>query len=303
MKNISTAFTSLLICLSCSVVAADQSRIDKLISQLSHERYVVREAASHRLVKEGIQVVPDLIKICLKSDAEISYRALLIVERIGLEGDPEDLKFVVEGLELLSRTGHPELIARSKRLAGQYDEYKSQLALKELRRLGAHVQEYDANNGFVPGLDIGARGVIIVDGRVVVANDPAPVEVANKTEPELEKPIQEIDEREFERGIEELRNQIRRKRASEKRSQEQTSLLKGYVFCCLVQQEAQEPDVSFDDIFVMPPDFGMGFAPPRSPTCRKVTNHNDRSELEGWDRRVQAVKPGEESVPVENRRH
>ena len=157
--RIATLLAIALLLVSSAVRGQDSSspahspeRVAELISQLSHEKYSVREDATSRLTESGVAVLPELLKACTSENSETAWRATQILEQIGLEGDVNDLKLVIRGLISVAGQGHPHFQRRCQKLAARYSEYKSEVAVQKIRAMGGQVNE-------TPGYGVAQAGV------------------------------------------------------------------------------------------------------------------------------------------------
>lgn len=169
--RIATLLAITLLLISSSVSAQDKTsatpnpeRIAELIAQLSHEKYTVREDATNQLSQFGVAIVPDLLTACTSENSETTWRAVQVLEQIGLEGQVDDLKLVIRGLISVGSQGHPHLLSRVQKLAARYTEYKSEVAVQKIRSMGGQVNE-SPNYGVAQA---GVRFIGPIEGRVII---------------------------------------------------------------------------------------------------------------------------------------
>jgi len=154
------------------------TRVAELIAQLSHEQYSVREEATNQLTQLGVAVVPELLVACGSENSETAWRAVQVLEQVGLEGEVDDLKLVIRGLVSAGSQGHPHLLSRVPKLAARYSEYKSEVAIQKIRSLGGQVNES-------PYYGVAQAGVRVIgpfDGGRVIMRGPVVVEKAREAD-------------------------------------------------------------------------------------------------------------------------
>jgi hypothetical protein len=138
--------------------------VSLLIEQLSAPKFAAREQASSELIALGMSAVPALLDACESTDPERAYRAIEAVEMIALSGSVEDLKLVMIGLLRKAKEGNPHLLSRCKKMISRYSEFRSELAVKKLRSMGATVGVYSTNHA-----DRFAADLIFIAPRMIVA--------------------------------------------------------------------------------------------------------------------------------------
>jgi hypothetical protein len=92
-----------------AATASDNERVittDEWVTELGHDDYLVREAASEQLVAAGAAAIGPLMRGAASDDTEIAWRSRTILVEIGIAGDEAVLDRVTRAADELARAGH-----------------------------------------------------------------------------------------------------------------------------------------------------------------------------------------------------
>jgi hypothetical protein len=79
---------------------------DDWVTELGHDDYLVREAASEQLVAAGAAAIEALSRGAASDDTEVAWRSRTILVEIGISGDDVVLDSVVRAADELAQAGH-----------------------------------------------------------------------------------------------------------------------------------------------------------------------------------------------------
>jgi hypothetical protein len=147
--------------------AMSAAEISKLIAELDHDEYRVRQDATKKLANGGVQAVAPLAKVAVGENLESAFRALTALKELGCALDPATEEAAFTAIESLSASGSMTA-ERARRVLVGMRAASQQRAKERLRELGADVVENDGSNAFAGGgpIIIGGGGAV-VGGRVV----------------------------------------------------------------------------------------------------------------------------------------
>lgn len=145
--------------------------VARLISQLNDDEYRVRQEATRRLARGGVNAVAPLARVAAGNDLESAFRAFAALKELGCSIDPATEEAAFTALEDLAGTAQPTA-ERAKAVLVDMRTARQERAKERLRELGATVSDPVGNGNdfggpFIAGGGFGG-GVIVARGGVFV---------------------------------------------------------------------------------------------------------------------------------------
>lgn len=183
---LSLTATSVSLSLVSPVAAEDDKEIDRLVKQLSSDKYKEREAATRRLAEVGEPVVDALVRAMKSNDQELLCRAEAVLTKIGEpalvavtkaagSSDPEVSRRAEQIVAVLENKLYPELVltghtaevrrvgvsADGKRLLTSSDD--TTLRLWDTRT-GKQLRVFEGNTGSIRSAALSRDGKRVLSG-------------------------------------------------------------------------------------------------------------------------------------------
>ncbi|QDU29924.1 hypothetical protein ETAA8_50410 [Anatilimnocola aggregata] len=129
---------------------------------LDHDSFVIREEATHQLIRAGKAAVDVCRKILKDPTPETGSRALHVLHQLALSNDLDVLETARNGLEEVSQGKTTPLKARADEVLTLLNSQKQAITLAELEQLGARIRRTQIFNGIavdevISSLEIGSE--------------------------------------------------------------------------------------------------------------------------------------------------
>jgi hypothetical protein len=136
MKRIRTISTLVVLGLFMTRVVSseDNARLQRTtilrwVSELGHDRFETRRAATRKLIEAGASVIPFVYKAAEQSDLEASHRAVTVLLHLSMDGDSESIRRARVALSELassenrfaSRGARDAILRRQERFFGRLE--------------------------------------------------------------------------------------------------------------------------------------------------------------------------------------
>ncbi|RIK82313.1 MAG: hypothetical protein DCC68_06810 [Planctomycetota bacterium] len=163
--------------------------VARLIAELDHDEYRVRQEATRRLSRGGVSAIAPLAKAAAGENLETAFRALAALKELGCALDSETEEAAFGAIESLA-AGESRTAERAKSVLVGMKIASQHRAKERLRELGATVvdrgdpEEYDGpilvGAGVGGGAVFMARGGVIVGPGSTTAYYPGTIEISEK---------------------------------------------------------------------------------------------------------------------------
>ncbi|WP_425614737.1 PDZ domain-containing protein [Anatilimnocola sp. NA78] len=130
--------------------------------ELDHDSFVVREDATHSLIRAGKPAVDVCRKVLQSPNAETGARALHVLHQLALSNDIDVLESARTALEEVTQGKTSPLKVRADEVLAQLNAQKQAITLSELEGLGARIRRSQVFNGVgvdevISSLEIGTE--------------------------------------------------------------------------------------------------------------------------------------------------